>query len=98
MGWLKMRPGKREEFVKVYQAGAEATRKEPGCVFYDYGLSATDPDMMTIMECFESEESHAVHLKRPHFRATWEKFEQTGVSGDFWDVWSDEAKPSSVRF
>ncbi len=62
MGWLRFRPGKREEFLVIYQRGAEATRKEPGCVFYDYGVSPTDPDLMYLLECFASEEAHAEHL------------------------------------
>ena len=98
MGWLKLRPGKRAEFVEAYQRGAEATRREEGCVFYDYGLSDSDPDAVIIMECFASEEAHAAHLKTPHFQAVWAAFERLGAEGKFEDIWSDNGKASSVRF
>ena len=98
MGWLKLRPGKRGEFVEVYQRGAEATRREAGCVFYDYGLSNTDPDSMIIMECFANDGAHAAHLKTPHFKAVWAAVERLCLEGKFEDVWSDNAKLSSVRF
>lgn len=98
MGWLHFRPGKREEFVAIYREGAEATRKEPGCVFYEYGLSETDPDAMIIMECFASEEAHAEHLQQPHFKKVWAAFERLGASGKFEDIWADTGKPSSVAF
>lgn len=98
VGWLRFRAGARDEFIDIYREGAEATRKEPGCVFYDYGLSHTDPDTMLIMECFRSEEAHAEHLKTPHFQKVWAAFERLGVSGDFEDIWADTGKPSSVRF
>ena len=98
VGWLKLRPGKRAEFAAEYRKGAEATRREPGCVFYDYGLSDTDPDAMIIMECFASEDAHAAHLQTPHFRAVWAAIERLGLEGNFEDVWSGNSKPSSVRF
>jgi quinol monooxygenase YgiN len=98
MGWLKLKPGQRDAFVREYAKGADATRKEQGCVFYDYALSAEDPDTVLIMECFESEEMHAAHLKQPHFKAVWAAFERLGAKGNFIDMWSDEAKPSAVEF
>ena len=98
LGWLRLRPGMRAAFVAEYRRGAEATRREPGCVFYDYGLSDADPDVMIIMECFASEEAHAAHLKTPHFQAVWAAFERMGVDGRFEDIWSATGKPSAVTF
>jgi len=98
MGWVRLKPGMRDAFLKEYQIGAEATRREAGCVFYDYGISSTDPDLAIIMECFASEEAHAAHLQTPHFKAVWAAFERLGARGDFEDVWSDNTKQSSVRF
>jgi quinol monooxygenase YgiN len=98
MGWLKMKPGMRDAFLQEYAKGAIATRNEPGCVFYDYARSVEDPDTVLIMECFEGEEAHAAHLQQPHFKAVWAAFEKHGAAGDFIDMWSDEAKPSSVKF
>jgi quinol monooxygenase YgiN len=98
MGWLKLKPGMRAEFLDHYAVGAEATRREPGCVFYDYAVSPGDPDAMVLMECFASEADHAAHLETPHFKAVWRAFESLGVSGTFQDIWSDSFKPSAVRF
>jgi len=98
MGWLRFRPGQRETFLPIYQCGAEATRKEPGCIFYDFGISPTDPDLMLIMECFASEAAHAAHLETEHFREVWAAFERLGVAGDFQDIWAADFKASDVRF
>jgi quinol monooxygenase YgiN len=98
MGWLKLKPGMRAAFIEEYARGVAATRREPGCIFYDYGISPVDPDAMIIMECFASEAAHAAHLATPHFKAVWRAFERLGVSGTFQDIWSDSFKPSAVRF
>jgi len=98
MGWLKMKPGQRDAFVAEYAKGAASTRKEPGCVFYDYALSAEDPDTVLIMECFAGEPAHAEHLKQPHFKAVWAALEKYGAEGKFEDIWSSTFKQSAVRF
>jgi len=97
MGWLKLKPGKRDAFVAEYQKGALATRREPGCVFYDFALSSEDTDTVLIMECFANEDAHASHLKQPHFKAVWAAFQKFGAEGRFEDIWSNTFKPSSVR-
>ncbi|MEA4932244.1 MAG: putative quinol monooxygenase [Lawsonibacter sp.] len=63
-----MKPGKRANFLsEIAACGAqEAVRKEPGCIQYDYFLSAEDPDKLFLLEKWADREAQAVHMNQPH--------------------------------
>ena len=61
-------PGKREAFVqKMKQTGIlEAIRAEDGCRCYDYYLSEKDPDLLLLIEQWETPQHQKVHIGQPH--------------------------------
>ena len=61
-------PGKREAFVqKVQETGVlDAVRKEDGCARYEYFFSQEDPDLLLLMEAWESQTHQQVHIGQPH--------------------------------
>lgn len=45
----------------------EATRKEPGCVKYDWYQDAKEPGTFVVLETYANAEAFEAHVKNPHF-------------------------------
>ena len=65
-GWLTCRPGTRDEFLSVMRIPAEQTRREEGCVFFEYHLHSDDGDVVILIEGFRNEAAHEAHRHTPH--------------------------------
>ena len=61
-------PGKREAFVeKMKETGIlTAIRAEDGCHRYDYYLSEKDPELLLLIEQWETPRHQKVHIGQPH--------------------------------
>jgi quinol monooxygenase YgiN len=42
------------------------TRAEAGCIAYDFFTCTDDPDRLLFMECFVSQEAHALHCEQQY--------------------------------
>lgn len=61
-------PGKREEFLVVAKADAEASvTKEAGCLQFDWAISAEDENAVLFYEVYTSREAFEEHMQQPHF-------------------------------
>jgi quinol monooxygenase YgiN len=65
-GWLTCLPGARDEFLSLMQAPAELTRREEGCVFFEFHPHADHPDMVILIEGFRDAEAHEAHRHTAH--------------------------------
>ena len=45
------------------------SRKEPGCLTYAFSVDINDPNMVRVIERWESSEALATHFKTPHMAA-----------------------------
>jgi quinol monooxygenase YgiN len=63
-------PGKAAELIKGARAAIDATRKEDGCISYDYVQDTENPDILTVVERWTSRAALEAHLQMPHL-ATW---------------------------
>ena len=61
-------PQKREAFIAKMKADGilDAIRAEDGCIMYDYYLSESDPNVILLIEKWETKEHQRVHIKQPH--------------------------------
>jgi len=61
-------PGKREEFVRrVREEGIlDAVLAEDGCCGYDYYFCEKDPNLLLLLESWETKEHQQIHIKQPH--------------------------------
>ena len=61
-------PQKREAFIqKVKDTGIlEAVRAEDGCIRYEYYLSEEDPNVLLLIEQWETQQHQQVHVEQPH--------------------------------
>ena len=71
---VRLKPGKRDEFLEVFKANVPFVRKETGCIEYfpaidiDAGLppQTMDINTVTIIEKWESLKALSNHLTAPH--------------------------------
>jgi quinol monooxygenase YgiN len=78
---IRVKAGKRSEFLQIFKANLPKVRQEKGCVEYfpavdvDSGLplQTLDENMVTIIEKWESLEALRNHLTTPHMLAYREK-------------------------
>ena len=46
----------------------EATRSEPGCLWFDWSRSVDDPNEYVLVEAFADDEAGAAHVQSAHFK------------------------------
>ena len=63
-----VKEGKESAFIQVASALEEATRKEPGCLFYTLYQSATNPRMFVFYEEYKDDAAFQAHAGSPHFK------------------------------
>jgi len=78
---IRVRAGKREEFLSIFKANTAAVRAEKGCIEYFPALDidaklppqVLDEHVVTILEKWESVDALRDHLKAPHMLTYREK-------------------------
>jgi len=78
---IRVKAGKRSEFLAIFKANIAAVRAEKGCIEYfptvdinaKLPAQAMDENVVTILEKWESLESLWNHIKAPHMLAYREK-------------------------
>ena len=76
-----LKPGCREEFIRLAKANIPTVRAEKGCISYDLNADCTEgpaaanakANVLTFVECWESLEALQAHLAAPHMKAFVEK-------------------------
>lgn len=74
---IRVKPGRRDEFMTKFKANVPAVRAEEGCIAYyptvdaDSGLQAQakDGDTVTVIEKWQSLDALHAHLAAPHMAA-----------------------------
>lgn len=77
LAFIKVKPGKRDEFVRAFKANVPNVLAEDGCLGYvptvdvDSGIPVQDADenTVTIVEAWSSLDALHAHLKAPHMLA-----------------------------
>lgn len=65
----KLISGKRDEVIEKFLTEmVETTRKEKGCIFYEYHVDVDDPDAYAMIESWETMEDLQAHLESEHFQ------------------------------
>lgn len=64
-----VRPEHAEAWPEISRAFTEATRAEPGCVWFDWSRSIDDPNEYVLVEAFRDGDAGAAHVGSAHFRA-----------------------------
>ncbi|MBD5227035.1 MAG: antibiotic biosynthesis monooxygenase [Bacteroidales bacterium] len=66
--FFRIKEDKIEPSIEAARELVEASRRDKGCVSYDFFRSTTRPDVMMFCETWESEEDLKDHSESEHFR------------------------------
>lgn len=86
IGWLKLKPGRRDDFMALAMTHQATTQEEEGCLFYEWHPSATDADVLVLVEGWKTREHHLAHQAAPHHVALGQKVGLYAVSGRFEEI------------
>ena len=65
---FRVRPEDADAWPEISRAFSEATRAEPGCLWFDWSRSVEDPTEYVLVEAFRDGEAGAAHVQSEHFR------------------------------
>jgi quinol monooxygenase YgiN len=87
-------PEHADAWPTIAQEFTDATNAEPGCLWFEWSRSLTDPNEYVLVEAFRDDEAGAAHVGSDHFaKATGElpaylastpKIVNTTVEGGDW--------------
>ena len=66
---FRIRPDDADAWPEISRSFTEATRAEPGCLWFDWSRSLDDPNEYVLVEAFADEDAGAAHVGSEHFRA-----------------------------
>jgi quinol monooxygenase YgiN len=66
---FRIRPDDADAWPEISRSFTEATRAEPGCLWFDWSRSLDDPEEYVLVEAFADEDAGAAHVGSDHFRA-----------------------------
>jgi quinol monooxygenase YgiN len=68
-GSVAVRPEHRAEVVRVAREMAEASRRETGCLAYEFYVGVEDPNVFFVFEEWATEDALARHFQTDHMAA-----------------------------
>ena len=63
-----VRPEHADQWPSIVADFTQATRNEPGCLWFDWSRSLDDPNEYVLVEAFRDGEAGAAHVGSPHFK------------------------------
>ena len=67
-GSIPIKPDQREQALKLARKMIEETRKERGCLSYDFFIGLRDPNTLVLFQEWESMELLMAHYQTPHMK------------------------------
>ena len=65
---FQIRPEDADQWPQIAAEFTEATRNEPGCLWFDWSRSIADPDEYVLVEAFRDGEAGGAHVNSAHFK------------------------------
>jgi len=66
---FKVKPEDADAWPEISRSFTEATRAEPGCLWFDWSRSLDDPHEYVLVEAFRDDEAGGAHVRSEHFQA-----------------------------
>jgi quinol monooxygenase YgiN len=63
-----IRPDRSGDWLSLVDEFTQATRREPGNLFFEWSRSVDTPHQFVLVEAFESPEAGGAHVDSEHFR------------------------------
>jgi quinol monooxygenase YgiN len=65
---FRIRPEHADRWPEIAASFTEATRAEPGCLWFDWSRSVEDPSEYVLVEAFRDGDAGGAHVQSEHFR------------------------------
>jgi quinol monooxygenase YgiN len=65
---FQVRPEHADQWPQVAAAFTNATRAEPGCLWFDWSRSVDDPNEYVLVEAFRDGDAGGAHVRSDHFK------------------------------
>jgi quinol monooxygenase YgiN len=65
---FRILPEHADDWPEISRSFTEATRAEPGCLWYDWSRSLHDPHEYVLVEAFRDGDAGAAHVGSAHFK------------------------------
>ena len=65
---FRVLPEHADQWPDIAAEFTEATRGEPGCLWFDWSRSVADPVEYVLVEAFRDDAAGAAHVQSEHFR------------------------------
>lgn len=65
---FQIRPEDADRWPQIAAEFTEATRNEPGCLWFDWSRSLDDPAEYVLVEAFRDGEAGGAHVSSDHFK------------------------------
>jgi quinol monooxygenase YgiN len=65
---FKVRPEDADKWPEISAEFTQATRNEPGCLWFDWSRSLDDPDEYVLIEAFRDGDAGGAHVTSDHFK------------------------------
>jgi quinol monooxygenase YgiN len=66
---FRVLPEHADRWPEIAGPFTEATRSEPGCLWFDWSRSVEDPTEYVLVEAFRDDAAGAAHVGSEHFRS-----------------------------
>jgi quinol monooxygenase YgiN len=66
---FRVLPEHADNWPQITDEFTQGTRREPGCLWFDWSRSLDDPTEYVLVEAFRDGEAGAAHVQSAHFRA-----------------------------
>jgi quinol monooxygenase YgiN len=73
---FRVRPEHAERWPQIAGAFTEATRAEPGCLWFDWSRSVDDPTEYVLVEAFRDGDAGGAHVGSAHFKQAQQELPQ----------------------
>ena len=65
---FRIKPEDAEQWPEIAREFTEATRGEPGCLWFDWSRSLDDPNEYVLVEAFRNGDAGGAHVRSAHFK------------------------------
>ncbi|MFI7673463.1 putative quinol monooxygenase [Actinophytocola sp. NPDC049390] len=69
---FRVLPEHADDWPAITREFTEATRAEPGCLWFDWSRSVDDPNEYVLVEAFRDDDAGGEHVRSAHFAAARE--------------------------
>ncbi len=65
---FRVRAEHADRWPEITGSFTQATRSEPGCLWFDWSRSVEDPNEYVLVEAFADDQAGAAHVQSAHFK------------------------------